>query len=52
MSGATSDQQGRFRLDGLPKISSYRLLAGAREGDQPYISSRADCPGSARATSR
>ena len=35
---AIADKDGRFRLDGLPKVASYRVLADARPG-QPYLRS-------------
>ncbi|MGP0067048.1 MAG: hypothetical protein ACLQGP_26075, partial [Isosphaeraceae bacterium] len=43
-----SDEQGRYRIDGLSKQSEYRLSASARESNQPYIVSRrsvSDRPG-------
>jgi RNA polymerase sigma factor (sigma-70 family) len=36
----TSDREGRFRLEGLPNLSSFHLSASARGGDQPYITTR------------
>jgi RNA polymerase sigma factor (sigma-70 family) len=33
---AITDQQGRFRLDGLPKVASYRIQANPKPG-QPYL---------------
>jgi hypothetical protein len=36
----TTDQAGRYRIDGLSKEPSYQLLASARDSDQPYIISQ------------
>jgi Carboxypeptidase regulatory-like domain len=36
----TTDHQGRYRIDGLSKQSSYQLHASARESEQPYIISK------------
>jgi RNA polymerase sigma factor (sigma-70 family) len=36
----TTDQDGRYRIDGLSKQPAYQLLASARESDQPYIISQ------------
>jgi hypothetical protein len=36
---ATTDQQGRYRIDGLDKSTSRRITASARGGDQPYLTS-------------
>ena len=33
---ATTDQDGRFRIDGLPKVASYRIQADPRPGE-PYF---------------
>jgi len=44
----TTDQRGRYRIDGLSKLPTYHLIAGTREGDQPYITSEQmaeDSPG-------
>jgi hypothetical protein len=36
----TTDQDGRYRIDGLSKQPAYQLLASARDSDQPYIISQ------------
>jgi RNA polymerase sigma factor (sigma-70 family) len=36
---AVTDQQGRYRLDGLDKSPARWLIASARGGDQPYCAS-------------
>ena len=36
---AITDQQGRYRLDGLDKSPTRWLIASARGGDQPYYTS-------------
>jgi RNA polymerase sigma factor (sigma-70 family) len=36
---ATTDGQGRYRIDGLDKSPWFRLTASARGGDQPYLTS-------------
>jgi RNA polymerase sigma factor (sigma-70 family) len=42
----TTDPEGRYRLDGLPKLSEFRLIAGARGSDQPYITTERSVPDS------
>lgn len=37
---ATTDKDGRYRLDGLSKMSSYELTASARGTHEPYLGSR------------
>jgi hypothetical protein len=34
-----TDEQGRYRLDGVSKQPTYHLVASARESDQPYVTS-------------
>jgi Carboxypeptidase regulatory-like domain len=44
---AITDKDGRFRLDGLPKVASYKVHASPRQG-QPYLPAStvvADTPG-------
>ena len=41
---ATSDKDGRFRLDGLPKVASYRIQADPLPGE-PYFSVATDVAG-------
>ena len=36
----TTDQNGRYRIDGLSKQPTYQLLASGRDSDQPYIISQ------------
>ncbi len=36
---AITDQQGRYRLDGLDKSPTYWLTASARGGEQPFLTS-------------
>ncbi len=43
---STTDELGRYRLDGNLKLKSFHLLASAREGNQPYISSERTVPDS------
>jgi RNA polymerase sigma factor (sigma-70 family) len=44
----TTDRDGRYRLEGLPKLAEFKLSASARGTDQPYLPadrSVADSPG-------
>src|SRR5262249_32820448 len=34
---STTDQEGRYRLDGMPKLTEFKLIAGAGASDRPYI---------------
>ena len=41
---ATTDKDGRFRLDGLPKVASYRIQADPKPGE-PYFTLATDVTG-------